>query len=96
MRRLGPPDLALLEDRARMVAALIGPAFDQVGAGFVLLGFTFGEGGFSTYLSNGCRSDVVRLLRATARDEACSLFAEADASPASFSQTQGRRRSTTA
>lgn len=66
MRRLGPPDLALLEDRARMVAALIGPAFDQVGAGFVLLGFTFGEGGFSTYLSNGCRSDVVRLLRETA------------------------------
>lgn len=48
------------------IDALIGPAFGQAGAGFVLLGFTFGEGGFSTYLSNGCRSDVVRLLRETA------------------------------
>ena len=59
-------DLEQLEEAARVVARAVGPAFDSVGAGFAVLGFTFGEGGWSTYVSNSERDCMVKALRETA------------------------------
>ena len=59
----GEEDLRNLEQAARLVAQRIGPVFDQAGAGFALLGFSFGDGGWSTYISNAERTDMIRAFR---------------------------------
>ena len=56
-------ELAALEDLAQMIAQRVGPAFDGSGAGFAVLGFEFGSGGWSTYVSNARREDMIRALR---------------------------------
>ena len=33
------------------------------GWGFALVMFSFGESGFSTYISNACRTDMIKALR---------------------------------
>lgn len=68
-------DLRLLEDGVRKVASIIGPAFDEMGAVFALVGFSGpgSRGNWTTYASNGVREDMVRALRELAdkleRDE---------------------------
>lgn len=59
----GAGDLQAMEAKAREIARVIGPAFDQFGALFALLTFTKGAGGFSSYISNAERGDMVRALR---------------------------------
>lgn len=56
-------NLGELEEAVNGVGKLISPAFDEVGAGFCLIGFSFGEGGWMTYVSNGERADVAKALR---------------------------------
>ncbi len=56
-------DLAKLEAVAQGLAQIVGPLFSRSGACFALLGFTPGEGGWSTWVSNAHRSDMIRALR---------------------------------
>ena len=51
-----------VERSAQEVAQRIGLAFPP-GWGFALLAFSFGEGGYLTYVSNAERSDIVKALR---------------------------------
>lgn len=70
-------DLQKLEAIAQAIAQRVGPAFDAAGAGFALLGFTFGEGGWATWVSNAERPDMIRALR----EMADSLEEEIDVPP---------------
>lgn len=58
-----PKRLAELEELARAVGDAVGAVCDEHGAGFALLMFDFGEGGWVTYLSNGERESTVEALR---------------------------------
>lgn len=51
-----------LEQKARQIGRTIG---DQLppGVGFCLMLFTFGEGGWSTYLSNAAPESMVEAIR---------------------------------
>ncbi len=55
--------LLALEAVAQKIAQTIGPAFDDAEACFALLGFTKGEGGWSTWVSNARREDMIEALR---------------------------------
>ena len=57
-----------IEDVAQAIAGQIGAAVDEmnVQVGFALLVFTFGEEGFSTYVSNANREDMIKALRENA------------------------------
>ena len=55
-------DLRMLESTARVVGVRIEQALPP-GVGFTLLLFTFGEGGWLTYLSSAQRADMIRTLR---------------------------------
>lgn len=55
--------LAALEEVARGVAEVIGPVFDSEGVSFALLGFTTGEDGWSTYVSNAERPSMIAAMR---------------------------------
>jgi hypothetical protein len=60
-----------MEETARRVGALIGSVLDDHAeanpesprVGFCLMMFTFGEGGWATYLSNAEREDMVEAIR---------------------------------
>jgi len=52
-----------LEEAAQRLAQVIAPAFDAAGACFAVLGFTIGEGGWATWVSNAERGDVITALR---------------------------------
>jgi len=70
-------DLAELENVARDIASLIGPSFDMANACFALLGFTRGQGGWATWVSNANRHDMIAALR----EMADILELEADSPP---------------
>ena len=70
--------LEKLEETARSMAREIGPSFDAAGAGFALLGFSFGEGGWMTYVSNANRHDMIKALKEMVE----KLEAEIDVPPA--------------
>lgn len=55
--------LAKLEETAQGIAQIVGPLFDRAGAGFALIGFQFGDGGWTTYVSNAERDGVIKALR---------------------------------
>ncbi len=55
--------LESLERTAQMAAQMIGPAFDGSGCGFTLMGYTFGEGGWMTYVSNANRQDMIKAMK---------------------------------
>ena len=57
-----------IEDVAQAIAGQIGAAVDEMRleVGFALLVFTFGEEGFSTYVSNARREDMIKALRENA------------------------------
>jgi hypothetical protein len=59
MREHAP--LRAVEALSREIGHLIGKACPP-GYGFLLVMFSFGEGGFTNYISNAEREDVVRLL----------------------------------
>lgn len=61
--RPGQAELERMEATARGIANIIGPVFDRAGASFVLLGFIWGPAGFSTYISNAGRAEMIRALR---------------------------------
>ena len=46
----------------RDIGSIIGPIFPK-GWGFTLLCFTFWAGGYSTYISNAKRADMIKALR---------------------------------
>jgi hypothetical protein len=50
-----------LEDKAAEVGRLIGGSIPE-GVGFCLTLFTFGDGGWFTYVSNAERGDMMRAL----------------------------------
>jgi len=52
-----------LEEMTAGMAGILGPTYEAFGAGFMLAGFEFGEGGWSTYCSNAQRPDMIRFLR---------------------------------
>lgn len=52
-----------LEDMAQAIAKRVGPMFDQAGVCFALLGFTVGEKGWSTWVSNAERPCMIKALR---------------------------------
>lgn len=54
--------LQILEAHARSLGVRIGQSL-PAGVGFTLLVFTFGEGGWLTYLSSAQRADMIRTLR---------------------------------
>ena len=56
-------DLEKLEWVAQGIAQIVGPLFDQSGACFALLGFTPGDRGWATWVSNARRADMIRALR---------------------------------
>lgn len=56
------PDLPELERTARALARKINRDVPE-GAGFCLLLFNLGEGGWTTYLSNANRADMLKALR---------------------------------
>ena len=56
-------DIEALEIVTQNVAQIVGPVFKGLGAGFCVIGFTFGEDGWSTYVSNATRGDMVKALR---------------------------------
>lgn len=56
------PDLASLETKAREVGGLVASVMPD-GAGFCLFVFSFGEGGWMTYVSNADRTDLVDAVR---------------------------------
>lgn len=58
-----PEKLRELERMTQDVARHIGPIFEDAGACFAVLGFTFGPGGWATWCSNGERADMIRALR---------------------------------
>ena len=66
-----PPELVELETLAREVGRLIQTAIAQEMAeapgtrkiGFALYLFDFGDSGWITYVANGARGDVVRMMR---------------------------------
>ena len=60
---VSPKDRRKIEDQAQNLAQIIGGVADSVGVGFALLFFTWGEGGWSTYVSNAEREDMVKALR---------------------------------
>ena len=60
MKRNSEETLAQLEQRVAEIARLIGPVFDSMGIGFALVGFTFGEKGWSTYVTNADRDDMIK------------------------------------
>lgn len=59
-RKRGPsePQLPGIEAKAREIGGIIGAQM-PAGVGFCLMLFTFGEGGWSTYLSNADRETMV-------------------------------------
>lgn len=61
--RSGVDDLAKIEAAARGIGQIIGPAFDEHGALFALLVFTEGPSGFTSYISNARRVDLILALR---------------------------------
>lgn len=54
--------LEKLEETQRKLADLIGPVYDAAGALFVLIGVTKGEAGWSSYISNANRQDMIVTL----------------------------------
>lgn len=62
-KRGGPePILPGIEAKAREIGRSIGGALPP-GIGFCLLLFTFGDGGWGTYLSNAQRLDMIAAIR---------------------------------
>lgn len=61
------PMLAEIEEHARGIGNVIGNVLDEAygpkTVGFCLMLFTFGEGGWSTYLSNADPKDMIAALR---------------------------------
>ena len=57
-----PKNLASLEAQAREIARALKAGLPS-GCGFFLLLFDFGDSGWMTYMSNGQRADMRRLLR---------------------------------
>jgi len=55
--------LEQLEEKARDVGHLIGSVCDNMGVGFALLMFDFGEHGNMTWISNAQRADMIKALR---------------------------------
>lgn len=51
-----------IEQQARNVGRLIGNSLPE-GVGFCLMMFTFGEGGWSTFLSNAEPEDMIKGIR---------------------------------
>lgn len=60
-----PRNREQLEFVTAEMAKQVGPTFEEAGACFVVIGAHF-EGGWATYVSNGDRTDVIRVLRETA------------------------------
>ncbi len=54
--------LTTVEETAQHIGRMIGNAMPP-GWGFALVTFTFGEGGYVSYISNAEREDMVRALR---------------------------------
>ncbi len=69
--------LEILENLSRDIGSMIGPRFNQAGACFALLGFTKGVGGWSTWVSNAHRDDMIKALR----EMADVLEVEGDTAP---------------
>ena len=59
---MSKPVLQPMEEAARGIARRIAPALPP-GVGFCLILFNFGPDGFSTYISNGQRADMIEALR---------------------------------
>lgn len=59
-----PPELLAMEAKGRDIARLLAGVLPP-GIGFTLMLYDFGEGGFTTYLSNARRDDMVRMLKET-------------------------------
>lgn len=57
-----PPNLFEMEEACRQIGQTIGSALPP-GIGFALMLFTKGEGGWSTWLSNCQRSDMISALK---------------------------------
>lgn len=70
-RKFSSPTLAPLEVLCRRIGNLIGDACDSYQAadrtrpriGFTLLMFTFGKGGWMTYISNAQREDMIQTMK---------------------------------
>lgn len=56
-------DLYAMEETARMIGRNIGKALEGSGVGFCLGLFTLGDGGFTTYISNCNREDMLKAMR---------------------------------
>lgn len=56
------PRLRHLEEQARGIGRLLKARMPH-NAGFILLLFDFGEGGWTTYVSSAHRADCIKLLR---------------------------------
>lgn len=63
VKKAGIKELRELEGLAQASAGIFGPVFDSQKLGFALIGFTFGEAGVTTYVTNADKSDLARLLR---------------------------------
>lgn len=57
-----PTDLATMEEKAREIGRIIGGMLPK-DIGFTFQLFTFGEGGWATYISNCDRQDMIRALK---------------------------------
>lgn len=56
------PELKMVEETCREIGRVIKATMPD-GVGFFLGCFTFGEGGWSSYISNGDREDMCKYLR---------------------------------
>ena len=63
---MAEPTLKELEAEIRQMGKLVDKALNpgpEKRIGFTLLLFNFGEGGYTTYISNGNRDDVIKSLK---------------------------------
>ena len=54
--------LEQMEEKAGEIGNLIGGACDNMGIGFALILFEFGDDGFATWISNAKRPDMIKAL----------------------------------
>jgi len=57
-----------MEAQAREIGNLLHELMGPSGLGFLVTLFEFGDGGWSTYISNGNRKDMVKYLRELAAE----------------------------
>lgn len=55
--------LEALETVVHLAAEIVQPMFDEIGADFIVVGFTRGESGWITYSSNVKRDEMLQELR---------------------------------